>query len=456
MAEALFGTDGFRDIANKSEVTGMNPATLGRLAHTYVCLEHERTGELPTFIVGSDTRVSSARLREAVAHGAALAGAEVWELGVAATPVIGKEATVNDVYAMIVTASHNPAQDNGLKIMARGGIKPVKEGMTELEERYYASLGREPKQIMPYYRRIYRPELIDDYVDRAVDFVGADALEGKSVIIDGANGSVWRTIERFYKRLGATVHGYALSNDGANINNGCGAAHLEGARQFIRDNPDISHEKNSLGTHVFDGDGDRFLALDAEGREINGDHVLNELSVGQVGIVATYYANPALREAVEARGVEFHECENGDSYVTAKLIQLTKERGAGFVIGGEKTGHIVQMGWTSTGDGQITGARVAAQGVAEGRTLAEVYDRLPMWPENMVNIRVDNAKGKLETARVKDTIAAVEAELGEDGRVIVRVSGTEASLARVFAVTRPSGVDPKAVTARIAEAIRAA
>ena len=347
MAEALFGTDGYRGVANESHETGMNPTTLGRLAYEYVCLERERTDEPPTVIVGSDTRVSSAKLREAVAHGAALGGAEVWELGEAATPVIAKEATVNNVHAMVVTASHNPAPDNGLKIFARGGIKAPREDLTELEQRYYDSLEREPRQVSPGHRRIYRPELIEDYLKLAVEFIGPGSLKDKSVIIDGANGAVWCTATRLYEMLGATVHGYAVSNDGANINNGCGAAHLEGVKQFMRDNPAITGAKNLIATFLSDGDGDRVLALDRNGRVVNGNHFMYRMAFGEVGIVGTIYTNPATREAVIGNGVEFHECDNGDSYVTAKLIELTNERGAGFTKGGEITGHLVEIGRAS-------------------------------------------------------------------------------------------------------------
>jgi phosphoglucosamine mutase len=258
---------------------------------------------------------------------------------------------------------------------------------------------------------------------------------------------------RLYGALGATVVRFECHNDGARINLNCGAAHLEGVKNFLRINPDISQKPNFLGVFASDGDGDRVMGVDPLGRVINGNHWLQRLAIGQRGIVGTVYTNSALREAVERAGVEFHECPNGDSHVTAKIIELTKERGPGYTRGGEFTGHLIDIDHLSSGDGLYMGAWMAAQAVSEGITLADIYNGLVLWPEKMVNIHVDNAEEKLADPLVKEAIQSIRDHLGQRGRIIVRPSGTE-PLVRVWAESRDE--NPDTITSKISQILQAA
>jgi phosphoglucosamine mutase len=452
MGEPLFGTDGFRGQVDESHGTGINPETFNRLAYEFMGLVREQEDERPIVIVGSDTRLSSPILRQAAADGAALAGAEVWELDVAPTPTIAKMARETGAYAIAITASHNPWSDNGIKLFSLGGRKASKEIQTEVEKRYYASSGWTRLPASDKYSRRTRYDLIDKYVDLVVDEIGPGSLDGMSVIVDGAYGAVWNTAPKIYRKLGAAaVYEVACINDGANINNGYGAAHLEGVQAFIKENPKISRADKMIAAFVSDGDGDRVLAVTPEGLVIDGNHFMLRLAIGQVGIVGTIYTNFALRKAVEAMGVKFFECDNGDSCVTAKLRELTDLYGAGYTCGGEVTGHLIRTSWLDNGDGLYMGAWLASQVTQEGITLKDLYDELPLFPEKMVNVRGDNVRSALDHDRFQEVLRAEQEALGEEGKIIVRRSGTE-QLVRVHAQAK-NAANVEAITRRLTEAL---
>jgi phosphoglucosamine mutase len=454
MSETLFGTDGYRGPVSNSAGTGINPGTFERLAYEYVRLIIEQNDESPIIIVGGDTRESGIALREAVTNGAAIAGAEVWCLGEAPTPVIARAAQEHWTHAIAVTASHNPGTDNGFKPFDIGGIK-LKDGtLREIEKRYFSGNNQNSIRSHGRYIRKARPELKDEYIKDVVAKIGDNqTLADHIVVIDGANGAVFDMAPRLYQALGATVVKFECNNDGKRINLNCGAAHLDGVRDFVKDNPDLSNQPNFLGVFASDGDGDRVMGVDRLGRVIDGNYWMRRLAIGQLGIVGTVYTNSALREAVERDGVEFFYCPNGDSHVTAKLLELSDQRGPGYTRGGEFTGHLIDLDHLSNGDGLYMGAWMAAQAVAEHITLADIHDELVLWPEKMVNIHVNRAKERLENPSVKEAIQVEQEYLRTCGRLIVRASGTE-PVVRIWAESRDEDVD--AITGRITQILQAA
>jgi phosphoglucosamine mutase len=452
MSEILFGTDGYRGPANDSTETGINPTTFKRLAYEYVGLTNQRSNQQMIVIVGSDTRTSSPALREAVCGGAKTAGAEVWDMGIAPTPVIAWAAQNHYTNAIAITASHNPGEDNGFKPFDIGGVKPSGETLREIERRYFSATGLTYLPVALEQRRSGKPHLKSEYISHVVESIGGnDVLRGKKVIIDGANGAVYDLAPRVYQALGAEVITFSCNKNGAHINQNCGAAHLDGLKEFIKENPEIVKSPDYIGAFASDGDGDRVIGVDHLGRVIDGNYWMNRLSIGQLGIVGTIYTNTALQQAVTGRGIEFHECANGDHYVTTRLMELTARHGSGFTRGGEFTGHLIDLDHLSSGDGIYMGAWLAADLAAKDMSLADVYEELSLWPENMVNVRVSRAAERLATPAFQEFLSAEREQLGELGRIIVRPSGTE-PLVRIWAESKIH--DVKAITSRLAQVLQ--
>lgn len=453
MSDTLFGTDGSRGVANLSTETGINPHTFEQLAFHYTRLLAEKAGPRPKVLVSSDTRKTSPVLREAVAKGAAAGGAEVCEMGEAPTPVTAWAAQKYGAGAIVITASHNPAADNGFKPFDIGGTKPSRDTLDELERRYFGSLG----QSLPVSsgRRIIRPDLQNEYLEHLVSTLGGDgALEGKTVIVDGANGAAYELAPRLYRALGAQVFEFACKDDGEHINDNNGAAHLGGVKAFIDRNPQIARSEGFLGAFASDGDGDRVMGVDSQGRTVDGNYWLSRLATGQRGIVGTIYTNSGLREVVKAAGVEFHECANGDSHVTARLQELSKEYGPGFTRGGEFTGHLIDLDHLSSGDGLYMGAWLATEMAKEGADLKSIRDSFDLWPEKMIGVRTTgpNAKAIVESGRVQEAILAGQHVLGKAGRLIVRASGTE-PLIRIWAEAQDGSL-LNDITTHLSEAVQ--
>ncbi|HEY1645024.1 MAG TPA: hypothetical protein VGF75_01390 [Candidatus Saccharimonadales bacterium] len=422
MAELAFGTDGYRGEANNSTLTGINPTTFEKLSYDFAGLMADVNNEAnPIVIVGRDTRDSGKALSEAVAIGSVGAGAEVWDIGIAPTPVIAWLAKAHGCSAVAITASHNPNSDNGFKPFISGGIKPGQEFIDELTRRYDA--GEQPHP--GYLGKVYnRSTLINLYLAHVVPELGGyGTLAGKTLVVDGANGAAYDLAPRLYRRLGAEVVEFACSSTGKLINENCGAAHLEGAKAFLKSRPGLTDSDNFLGLLSHDGDGDRVMALDANGQTIDGNYWLQHLAEDQEGIVGTEYTNTALRRVVQASGVQFHECPNGDSQVTAKLQELGLKRG------GEFTGHLIDLEHLSSGDGLYMGAWLAVKAAQTGMSFMDIKNELELFPERMVNVSLRDGKpvvDVLSSSYVQEGIARAR-QLAEedDGRLIVRVSGTE-------------------------------
>jgi phosphoglucosamine mutase len=427
----------------------VNPTTFEGLAYTYAGIVTERTGTRPVFAIGGDTRTSTPPLLEAVSKGAAAAGAEVWEVGIAPTPMIAWLAHEHQINAIAITASHNPDGDNGFKPFEAGGIKPARDVLDEVEAHYWQRVGSDKSLHRAIASRIVsRPELAGDYLDEIVAKLGGPSLlQDRLVVVDGANGAASTLAPTLYRRLGAEVVEFACDPEGV-INRDCGAAHLEGLQAFLQKHPELTADPRFLGAFANDGDADRVMGVDKSGRIINGNHWMLHLANGHNGIVGTKYTNSALREAVEVEGVTFHECDNGDSHVTAKLQELDLTRG------GEFTGHMIDLEHIPSGDGLYMGGWLAAALTRKQLTLSDVYDSLPLRPELLRNVHVEGADS---TAIVGSEIvqAAIAEEVARyDGaaRVILRPSGTE-PLVRIWAEAKQQDI-VEAVVGRLTKAVQ--
>lgn len=427
----------------------INPQTFEELAFAYASIVAESTDTRPIFVIGGDTRTSTPTLVEAVSRGVAAAGAEVWNVGIAPTPMIAWLAQEYHINAIAITASHNPGSDNGFKPFEAGGVKPARGVLDEVEARYRQRAGsNNPLPRAAASRTTARPELASAYLDGITVKLGdKSALQNRLVVVDGANGAARELAPAIYRRLGAEVVGFACNPQGV-INKNCGAAHLEGLQKFLRERPELTGDARFLGAFANDGDADRVLGVDRSGRVVNGNHWMRHLAKGQDGIVGTIYTNSALREAVKADGIIFHECDNGDSQVTVKLQEL------GITRGGEFTGHLIDLSHISSGDGLYMGAWLAASLAGDHSTLSDVSDSLSLWPELLRNVRVDGVDGHTLAGSdiVQTAIIEESARYQGAARIVLRPSGTE-PLVRIWTEAKQQEI-VEAVVARLTRTVQ--
>jgi phosphoglucosamine mutase len=415
----------------------VNPETFA-LA-TYSLIEYQKEqGVSGLLVTARDTRPSSEVLHQAVIAAGLKAGVEVISLDVAPTPTTQKIAQEMGAMAtVVVTASHNPSSDNGWKGML-GISKPSREVVAAISKRYWGHV--ESGLIIPlgYITDVkQRPDMLAWYADQVVQDVeqefGAQPLAGKVFVVDGAYGAAQQLTPKILRQLGATVEEFCCDGSGI-INDGCGAAHLDGLRHFLRSRSDITGKPNFVGALANDGDADRLMGMavmpgkgsEPECLEINGNHVMAALAKGQPGIVGTEYTNTALVRHLKAEGIAFEYCANGDVFVTAGL-RKKQATGEHWTRGGEFTGHLIDMDWLSSGDGVRMAAWFAAYVASKDKTFADVYTDLPLWAETMDKVKF-TAVGKDLIKQDPDVLAILaraEAALGENGRIILRPSGTE-------------------------------
>lgn len=410
MAE-IFGTDGIRGGYGSEHI---NPEAFYDLGATFAC-QFPAGSEV---VIGHDSRKTSPLLAQAVAGGVITAACRPVLMNLAPTPAVAK---LSEYFGagIAVTASHNPEQDNGFKPFLNGD-KLSDEQIKEFEERYIELQSQNRERDLLRHETGGKPEVLRSYYFALCSAFPKDALAGKRVLLDCANGAMSTIAPRFFTdHLGARTATIATYTD-APINDGFGAADLRGLKRFITTRvPDDFHEGEFLGGFSFDGDGDRVMGVSLKGREINGNHWLHRLADGQEGIVGTLYTNNALRRNLQARGIAFHECSNGDANVTRKLRELDLQRG------GEFTGHLIDLNHLSSGDGLYMAAYLAIQLAQEGETLDDVHERLPLWPEEMKNMHISPDKlSSLSDEIIEDVI---DQQLGNraNTHVVVRRSGTE-------------------------------
>jgi len=440
----LFGTDGVRGRANADLTPELAMSVAVAAAHT---LAEQDLGRAPVAVVGRDPRASGEMLEAAVVAGLASAGATVIRLGVLPTP--GVAYLVGEVQAdlgVMISASHNPMPDNGIKLFAAGGHKLP----DETEERIESALGAGwNRPTGPQVGRVH--DLLDGsehYVKHLVEAT-PHRLDGLRVVVDCANGAAAEVAPAAYRAAGADVIAIHAAPDGLNINDGCGSTHLASLKAAV-----MEHRAHVGLAH--DGDADRCLAITSAGEEIDGDHIMAILALAMRAagtlvhdtLVATVMSNLGLKLAMREAGIRLVETRVGDRYVLEAL------RAGGYALGGEQSGHVVMPSHATTGDGILTGLSLLSQVAATGRSLAELASVVTKLPQVLVNVPVaDRRRAAVDPAVVAATEAAA-AELGETGRILLRPSGTE-QLVRVM-VEAPSEDGARQVAERVAALVHAA
>jgi phosphoglucosamine mutase len=431
VAKTRFGTDGVRGIANV-ELTPELVVALGRAI--------ARTITATTFLIGRDTRRSGPMIQAGVSAGLASEGADVVDVGVLPTPALAWLSAERDVPAVVISASHNPFGDNGIKVFAAGGAKLSEEIEAAIEdelERILDPVAKGPRRLEGHGvgRLTAELDLADSYVEHLCDLVDGRSLEGLRLVVDSANGAASGIAARVYEALGADVIAIGCDPDGTNINDGCGSTSTGTLASAV-----VEHQAD-LGL-ALDGDADRLLAVDGNGNLVNGDELLALFALdlaerGQLAgntIVVTVMTNLGFRLAMEARNIVVKETAVGDRYV---LAALDKD---GFSLGGEQSGHIIFRRLSTTGDGLLTGL-ILADLVARSKVpLAEQLDGLvTRVPQVLVNVRVPNTDLLASADAIWSAVAEEEERLGETGRVLLRPSGTE-PLVRVMVEATGEGV----------------
>jgi phosphoglucosamine mutase len=408
----LFGTDGVRGAFGRDLTTDL-ARELGRAA--VVALARYERGS-PTFVIGRDTRASGEPLEAALVEGITRAGGEVYLAGVEPTPAIAFLTTgLSASSGIVISASHNPPSDNGIKFFGPLGFKLSDEIEAEIESevrRGDGGLGK-PGQVRAL------PDEGPDYVEHVVETAGA-RLDGMRIVVDCANGAASVVAPQALRRLGAEVVPIFAEPDGSNINVGCGALHPEVVAAAVKDagaDAGVAH----------DGDADRALFADAEGNVIDGDQVLAAcaLSMKAEGtltgdlVVATVMANLGFHAAMKSAGIRVVPAPVGDRYV----LEQMQEHGA--VLGGEQSGHVIFRRHATTGDGLITAVQFLSLAARDGVSVADLAGRMRRFPQVLRNVEVARKEALDEASEVWEAMRAIEAELDGTGRVLVRASGTE-------------------------------
>ena len=438
MPRARFGTDGIRGVAD-SELTTELAFAVGRAS--------ARVLGAPAFLIGRDTRVSGPRLQAAFSEGAASEGADVIDVGVLPTPALAFLSEVRDLPAVVVSASHNPFEDNGIKLFAPGGAKlhpDVEEAIEAELDRLLAGNGipgAAPGTLSN------DAGAADEYVARLCAAFADRPFDGIHVVLDCANGAASAVAPRVFASLGAKLTTLSAEPDGTNINAGCGSTNPSMlAAAVVEGGADLGL--------AFDGDADRLIAVDGAGAVVDGDVLLALFALdlaerGQLpgnAVVVTVMTNLGFRLAMAARGIGVRETPVGDRAV------LTALDAEALALGGEPSGHIVFRHLATTGDGILTGLSLVDLVLRSGRPLAELaHGLIERVPQLLVNVEVDEPNRLAGAEAVWEAVADVEAALGERGRVVLRASGTE-PLVRVM-VEAASEDEAAAAAQRLRDAV---
>ncbi|MGN0558309.1 MAG: phosphoglucosamine mutase [Acutalibacteraceae bacterium] len=415
----LFGTDGARGIANK-ELTCELAMNIGRA--TAMVLINDDVKH-PTFLIGKDTRRSGDMLEGALIAGLCSVGANVMLLGVVPTPAVAYLVGKYKADAgIMISASHNPFEFNGIKIFNEDGYK-LHDGLEEQIEAIV--LDHAEPYFIPKDNEIgtvsYAQSAADDYIDHVVSTVDYD-LSGMELALDCSNGSSSRTAEKLFTKLGAKCHMLSDKPDGDNINRDCGSTHIENLMQYVKDN------KLDLGL-AFDGDADRCLAVDENGELVDGDYLIAICAADlkkrgllkKDTVVGTVMTNMGFNKFCDANGMKFVSTKVGDRYVLEEMLR------EGYNIGGEQSGHVIFLDYSTTGDGELTGAHLASIVNRTKEKLSSLASLMQRYPQVLINVKISN-EGKIAfytDKEIKAEIKRVAETLGERGRILVRASGTE-------------------------------
>lgn len=441
----LFGTDGVRGLANGELLTP--EFAVG------VCASAARTlsngsGRRPLAVVGRDPRASGEMLEAAVVAGLTSAGADAIRVGVLPTPGVAHlVAETGADLGVMISASHNPMPDNGIKLFAAGGHKLPDDVEDAIEQQFAEGLGARPTG--DGIGRVWdAPDATDVYVSHLLS-AAPGSLSGLRVVVDCAHGAAALAAPEAYRQAGADVIALHAEPDGLNINDGVGSTHLDLLRSAV-----LEHGADLGIAH--DGDADRCLAVDATGAVVDGDRIMAVLALamrdaGELAhdtLVATVMSNLGLHIAMREAGITLDTTKVGDRYVLERL------REGGFTLGGEQSGHVVLPGHATTGDGLLTALRLMSRVAQTGTPLAELASVVTVLPQVLRNVPVADKDAVAASADVAEAVAKAEAELGDTGRVLLRPSGTE-QLVRVM-VEAPSEAEADAVAGRLAGIVAAA
>ncbi|GAA1060363.1 phosphoglucosamine mutase [Agromyces bracchium] len=445
----LFGTDGVRGLANR-ELTadlalGLAQAAAAVLTQGRHADELRAAGRRPVAIVARDPRVSGEFLTAAVSAGLASSGVDVLDAGVIPTPATAFliDSIAAD-FGVMISASHNPAPDNGIKFFSFGGTKLP----DQVEDRIESYLGKQ--KLAPTGDGVGRIRRFADAEDRyVVHLLGTlpNRLDGLTVVLDCAHGAAAGVSPETFRDAGAEVIVIGADPDGMNINDGVGSTHLELLQQAVLD-----HGADIGIAH--DGDADRCLAVDADGNVIDGDRIMAILAVSMHErgmltddtLVVTVMSNLGLKRAMADRGIRVIETKVGDRYVLEALTA------GGYALGGEQSGHVIMTEFATTGDGVLTGLHLVAEMARTGRTLAELASVMTVYPQVLVNVRDVDHHGLADDSVIADAVREVEAELGDTGRVLLRPSGTEPMVRVMVEAADQAAADAHAT--RLADVVR--
>lgn len=444
----LFGTDGIRGEANRYPMDAMTAFAVGQAVTKVLKRSHHTT----RVIIGKDTRRSGYMLESALESGVTSMGGVPYLVGVLPTPGIAfiTESMRADA-GVVISASHNPFQDNGIKIFAGTGFKLSDEQEAAIED---LVLGGKLSEMVPPPHDMGRAYRLDDAAGRYIVFLKNTfprtlSMEGMKIVMDTANGAAYKVAPAAFAELGAEVTVIHDEPNGLNINDSCGSQHTDDLKRAVVEGG------AALGL-AFDGDADRLIAVDEKGQEITGDQILiicakmlqeqgrlkNDL------IVSTIMSNMGLRVAAKKYGFSNHAANVGDRYVLEDMQRL------GAVIGGEESGHMIFLDHHTTGDGILTALQLVAAMLSSGKPLSELATLMDVFPQKLINIDVKSKPAIDSVPAIVDAIKQAEAELGDEGRVLIRYSGTQ-NMCRVM-VEGPTREITDTHAQRLAQVVKAA
>lgn len=441
----LFGTDGVRGVANR-ELTAELAVALGSAA-----ARHLASAQAPgrrVAVIGRDPRASGEMLEAAVIAGLTSQGVDALRVGVLPTPAVAYLTGAYDAdFGVMISASHNPMPDNGIKIFGPGGHKLDDSTEDQIETLLEVDPG--PRPVGAGIGRVIDAEDADDRYLRHLSKASTLRLDGLTVVVDCAHGAASAVAPRAYRAAGARVIAINADPNGLNINDNCGSTHLDSLRAAV-----VAHRADLGLAH--DGDADRCLAIDANGELVDGDHIMVVLALamheaGELAsktLVTTVMSNLGLHLAMRSAGITVRTTGVGDRYVVEEL------RAGDYSLGGEQSGHIVMPALGSTGDGIVTGLRLMTRMVQTDSSLAQLAAAMQTLPQVLINVTVTDKDTAASAPSVRSAVAQAEAELGDTGRILLRPSGTEPMI-RVM-VEAPDKDIAQRVATRVAEAVSAA
>ena len=443
MARQYFGTDGIRGTVGKSPIT---PDFALRLAHA-VGRVLRRTQERPLVLIGKDTRISGYMLESALESGFASAGVDVMLLGPLPTPGVAYLTRAQRAsLGVVISASHNPFYDNGIKFFSPQGTKLPDSWEEEVE----AALREDPSWVDS--AGLGKASRLEDAAGRYIEFCKSTfdhklSLRGLKIVVDAAHGAAYQIAPKVFHELGASVIAIGCTPDGLNINEGVGATHPDALVRAVRAN-------NADFGVALDGDADRLQLVDSKGRLFNGDELLYLMAADRLarnepvpGVAGTLMTNMAVEQALKAQGVGFVRAKVGDRYVLEALAAN------GWQLGGESSGHLLALDKHTTGDGLVSALQVLQACVRSGKSVAEWLEQVKLFPQVMINVRLQPGQDWKQNTQLPLMQKQVEQELGDSGRVLIRASGTE-PLLRVMVEARDEATASNCAE-RLAQVVKA-